>query len=156
MRKLAIGAVILVSIALWIVSLRLPAILFAEYSSTPHNGALLPQISGPTFPHVCLGRTMLLTSLFGPFWLNFAGGANVAWIVGCIQLLRCRERPARIALLIALGLTLQTFQLRLVAFPFDEGGVMKGAFVHPLLGWYVWVASLALPLLLTLVPDTRD
>ena len=89
---------------------------------------------------------MLFASLMGPCFLNFAGVANILLIAGLVSLLRNRMRGARTYLSIAALLTLQTFQMRLIEFPFDEAGVRNGLLLHPLAGWYVWAASIVLPL----------
>lgn len=138
MRFLRIGAV-LVSAGLWGWSFSLPAILFRYALRADHPGL-------PLQTETYSGMGMFFASLLGPCFLNFAGVANVLLMVGWVLLLRNAVRGARINLGIAALLTLQTFQMRFVEFPFDEAGVNNGLLLHPLVGWYVWVASIVVPL----------
>ncbi len=95
-----------------------------------------------------------MSSLFGPLWLNFAGVSNPLWLVGCVLLLRHKLRPARICLVLAVFLALQTFQLRFQPMSFDGGETALGFLIHPLIGWYAWFSALLLPLLSCLRPVT--
>lgn len=127
-RRLAV----LGSVLLYIASLRTPAILF----QLNHPGTRVES-----------GAAMLWFSGWGLFQLNFAGVANPLLFVSWFLLGFGRLRGAFVCLLIAVGFALQTFQLRsLNEVDFDEAGVLTGHMLHPLAGWYLWMASLLLPL----------
>ena len=138
LRWLVIGA----SIVLFLASLGEPAILFQQMISTSvaHHtvtGRLVAKS----------GLYMLFAGFFGPFSLNFAGIANPLLWVGWLLLGLGKRKPALITLGIAAALTLQTFQLLRGTLPFDEADVNKGLMVRPLLGFFLWIGSILLPLL---------
>ncbi|WP_419805890.1 hypothetical protein [Terriglobus sp.] len=132
-------ATVVISAVLWGWSFSLPAIVFRLSTD---NGRHNMPFETETYS----GMGMFFASILGPCFLNFAGVANILLLVGLILLLRNRPRGARINLGIAALLTLQTFQMRLIEFPFDEAGVRNGLLLHPLVGWYVWAGSILLPL----------
>ena len=108
---------------------------------------------GVLFPdgHVVkMGKQMALGSLLGLFFGNFAVLANPLLVAGCILILLQRGRMAINCLAWALICALQTFQLMLVPYHEDEGGVVLSYMVHPLIGWYCWFGAILLALLLLL------
>ncbi|MGI4831759.1 MAG: hypothetical protein ACRYFU_26795 [Janthinobacterium lividum] len=135
-----------VSVPLFILSFFLPAILFRSVKL--HESKYLP--SGDM--QVYSGSSMAMVSVFGPLSLNFAGVANPLWIAGCALLLARKSRPARLSLVLAALLALQTFQLRIQPLPYDEGEMVQGLLVHPLIGWYTWFTALLLPLVCSFMP----
>lgn len=147
MRLLRI-ATVAVSAVLWGWSFRLPAIVFRL---TTDNG----RHNMPFETETHSGMGMFFASILGPMFLNFAGVANILLMVGWLLLLRNRPRGARINLGIAALLTLQTFQMRFIEFPFNEAGVRNGLLLHPLAGWYLWVGSIVLPLAVAFLVPTR-
>lgn len=139
-------AAVVTSVLLYLASFFLPAILFR--SVTQHGGKYVP--SGGM--QVYFGSNMALASVFGPLCFNFAGLANPFWLIGSYLFLMNKLRPARICLAIAALLALQTFQLLIQPLPYDEGEVVQGILVHPLIGWYAWLTALLLPLLCSFLP----
>ena len=129
---------------LFATSFREPAIFFRQMSTGPH-GVLFPA------GHVVkMGKQMALGSLLGPFFGNFAVLANPLLVAGCILIFLQRGRMAINCLAWAVICALQTFQLMLVPYHEDEGGVVLSYMVHPLIGWYCWFGAILLALLLAL------
>lgn len=132
-------SVVLLSAALFIASLCLPAILFHD---------TVPDGRGTNFPRIAAGTEdvsglgMLLSSIFGPSFGNFAGLANPLLLLCWILLLARKARAALICSIAAALLTLQTFQLYSHPMMLDEGGVVQGTLIHPLAGYYFWIASI--------------
>lgn len=139
--------VVLLSAALFIVSLCLPAILFRD---------TIPDGRGTNFPRIATGTEnvsgmgMLLSSIFGPSFGNFAGLANPLLLLSWILLLARKTRAALICSIAAALLTLQTFQLYSHPMMLDEGGVVQGTLIHPLAGYYFWIASILITCLASL------
>jgi len=130
------ATVIVVSILLWLISIFLPAVQFHE-----NPGSWRVQ----TITHS--GFEMLFFSaLFGWFYANFAFLANPMLLFGWIFIGRQRFRRAFFFLLPAALLTLQTFQLWHTTWHEDEGGVNNSYMTHPTIGWYLWLASILVPL----------
>jgi hypothetical protein len=128
--------VIFISLGLWLVSIFLPAVQFHENP-------------GSTWSHTIThsGFEMLFFSaLFGWFSGNFAFLANPLLLFGWIFLGQQRYRRALCWLAPAPLLAMQTFQLRHTTWHEDEGGVNNSFMTHPVIGWYVWLASILLPL----------
>ncbi len=89
---------------------------------------------------------MLHWSILGPFQANFAGIANLllwfSWLlllIGHSKYLLASSRWATI-------LSLQTFQIFLMPMPMDESGGNHAELIHPLLGYYLWTASIVIVL----------
>jgi hypothetical protein len=92
------------------------------------------------------GAQMLHNSVVGPFVLNFAGLANPLLWFSWLLLLSGRIDYAFLSSRAAAVLSLQTFQNLLFPIPLDEGGVQHAKLVHPLLGYYLWAASILITL----------
>ena len=127
-------AVIGISLALFILSLCVPA---ARFIQNP----------GTAYPNVFdrAGITMLLMSLLGPLQGNFAFLANPLLLTGWLLISAQKYRGAAIALFIAFLFTLQTSSLRSHKVYEDEGGVNFSYMTHLLPGWYVWLLSILFP-----------
>jgi hypothetical protein len=142
-----VRAAVVISMLLFAASLVTPAIRFAlVHGHHPHpRPSDVRQVESKT------GFAMLFSSLFGPFYLNFAGVANPLLIVAWWLLWYRRSNAAPILLVVALLLSLQTFQLYQSGIAADEGGVMYDEMLRPLVGFYLWVASMAVPLVASLL-----
>jgi hypothetical protein len=127
---------IFASIALWLVSMVLPAVQFHE-----NPGPNMQVITHDGF-------TMLFYSALFGWWMyaNFAFLANPLLLFGWIFIGQQRYRRAIFWIAPAALLTLQTFQVKAITWHEDEGGVNNSLMTHPTIGWYVWVASILLPL----------
>ena len=132
------------ALALFASSFALPAILFRRMSHGP-GGRLWP--AGLV---VKTGKTMALGSLLGPLFGNFAVAANPLLFVGCILMLRRKTKAAIVCLGLAVLLALQTFQLMVLPYHEDEGGVLVSFMVRPLVGWYCWFGAMLLAFFLAL------
>jgi len=117
-----------------------PALLFHFVSTTPRG------IRTPYKMHIYTGAEMLHWSILGPFQANFAGCANVllwfswlSFLIGQNKYLLASSRWAAI-------LSLQTFQIWLMPMPLDESGGNHAELIHPLLGYYLWIASIVIVL----------
>ncbi len=143
LRSLRITLVLILVSTLFVISFHQPAILFRQMStdSTPH-------ILHPAGLEVKTGIQMALGGLFGPLFGNFAILANPLLLAGCVLILGGKNRLAVRCLALAVLLALQTFQLMLLPYHEDEGGVMVSFMVHPLLGWYCWFGAILLAFLL--------
>ncbi len=135
---------LMIVIALYVVSFREPAIYFRQMS----NGINHTQY--PVGHVVKMGRQMALGSLLGPIFGNFAVLANPLLIVGCVLILLKRTQQAVTCLALALLFALQTFQMMVVPYHEDEGGVVLSYMVYPLVGWYCWFGAILLALLLAM------
>ncbi|QHN04760.1 hypothetical protein FTO74_16390 [Granulicella sp. WH15] len=117
-----------------------PALLF-RFVSTDYRHI---RVVGKT--HIYTGLEMLHWSILGPFQANFAGIANLllwfSWLlllIGHNKYLLASSRWATI-------LSLQTFQIFLMPMPMDESGGNHAELIHPLLGYYLWTASIVIVL----------
>jgi hypothetical protein len=129
------SVVVLISIALYALSLSQPAILLRlPASSLPH--------SIPAPMHRYTGYQMLQWNILGPFRANFAGVANLLLLLGWFFLLTGKMRNAFASSFAAGILSLQTFQMILIPIPLDESGGNYAEFIRPLSGYYLWVGSI--------------
>jgi hypothetical protein len=92
------------------------------------------------------GWKMLLASAFGPPMGNFAIVANPLLLCGWVMLAIRRYRTAAIVCGVATLFALETFQLRWSGMYEDESGSNISYLTHPLLGWYLWLGAILLPL----------
>ena len=136
--------VLMFVITLFATSFHEPAIFFRQTSTGPHG------VRFPAGYVVKTGKQLALASLLGPFFGNFAVFANPLLIAGCILILLQKTRMAVNCLAWAVACALQTFQLMLLPYHEDEGGVSLSYMVHPLIGWYCWFGAILLALLLSL------
>ena len=140
LRSVRTMLLLLAVFALFASSFQGPAIYFRLMATDEHH-SLYPQ------GHVVkTGTQMLLSSVAGPFFGNFAGMANPMLIVGCTFIVLRRSREAMRYLGLAVLFALQTFQLMVLPYHEDEGGVMQSYMVHPLAGWYRWFGAILLAL----------
>lgn len=130
--------------ALFVISFPLPAILFRQMATGA--GGLL----SPVGQVMKTGKTMAVGSLLGPLFGNFAVLANPLLLAECVLILRRKARAAVICLALAVLLSLQTFQLMVLPYHEDEGGVLVSFMIRPLVGWYCWFGAIVLALLLAL------
>jgi hypothetical protein len=114
----------------------LPALRFRVFSDDPARSRLE---SDRGVSLLLLG--WLTVIMYYPTWL-----ANPLWLGGCIDLLRGNSHRARILLVLALVASFTTVIFRWKSLPRDEGGVMKGVIQAPLIGFYLWEASIVLAL----------
>jgi hypothetical protein len=131
---------VVLSVLLYGASLLAPAISFARVQGHHPHPSHYVQIESKT------GFEMLFSSLFGPFYMNFAGFANLLLVVSWWMLWFQHGRGTKVLLSLALLLAMQTFQLYSSGMPADEGSVMFYEMLRPLVGFYLWVASIAVPL----------
>jgi hypothetical protein len=159
--------IVVLSVAMYVSSLMLPALRLRFHTVVSLDQPSEPAINAaPTYPPVLTppppppppsaprpdplishdGWKMLLVSVFGPLEFNFAGLANLFLPLGCIAFLLRRDRTAAILLGVALLFAMQTFQLIYSGIEEGESGDFQSYLVHPLLGWYLWVGAMLLPL----------
>jgi hypothetical protein len=159
--------IVILSLAMYVASLMLPALRLRYHTGVSFHQPSQPVIdAAPTYPPVLtppplpppppapppnplishVGWKMLLVSVFGPMEFNFAGLANLLLPLGCIAFLLRRDRSAAILLGVALIFAMQTFQLIYSGIEEGESGDFQSYLVHPLIGWYLWVAAMLLPL----------
>ena len=97
-------------------------------------------------PQIMKGYEVLLLGWQGIFVGNFAWIANVLLLASALLLLTSHARAASICAGIALVVALQTLMLlgaRVIA---DEGGVTHMAMSRLYVGFYLWIASIAVVL----------
>jgi hypothetical protein len=82
--------------------------------------------------------------------------ANPLLLLGWSLFLMRRDRWAAATLGVALLFAMQTFQLRESGMYEDESGSNISYLNHPLIGWYLWVAAMLLPLAAALVFRRRS
>jgi hypothetical protein len=128
-------SVIGASLSCWLISMALPAMQFHENPGLP---------SAQTISHS--GFEMAFASIFGLLYFNFVLFANPLLLFGWIFLAQQRYRRAAFWLVPAALLALETFQLRGQKFYEDEGGSNISYMTHPQIGWYLWIASIVLPM----------
>ena len=117
-----------------------PALLF-RFVSTDYRHI---RVVGKT--HIYTGIQMLHWSILGPFQGNFAGFANLLLWFSWLSLLIGQNKYLLTSSRWAAILSLQTFQIFLMPMPLDEGGVKHAELIHPLLGYYLWIASIVIVL----------
>ena len=97
-------------------------------------------------PQIMKGYEVLLLGWQGVFIGNFAWMANVLLLASALLLLTSRVRAASICAAIAFVVALQTLTLfgaRVIA---DEGGVTHMTMSRLYVGFYLWIASIAVVL----------
>lgn len=98
-------------------------------------------------PQVMKGYEVLLLGWQGMFVGNFAWGANVLLCASAVLLLGSHTRASTITAALAFLAALQTLMLlgaRVIA---DEGGVTHMTMGRLYLGFYLWIASIAVVLI---------
>jgi hypothetical protein len=169
-------SVIALSLGLYAASLVLPALQLRYH----HEGMVAPMApaiaAAPAYPPVLtpppnplpapapppdpiithVGWKMLLVSIAGPMDGNLAILANPLLLLGWSLFLMRRDRWAAATLGVALLFAMQTFQLRESGMYEDESGSNISYLNHPLIGWYLWVAAMLLPLAAALVFRRRS
>ena len=139
------SVVFALSILLFTVALFLPALHFHTV-----NGATLNKTPGPgvdLYQEDWPGYEALLMSALAPLLGEFAGIANLFLIVAWFFLLRDQMQRVAIFAGLAAGSAMLTLQLFSTDAPLDEGGGRNERMTHLGLGFYVWVASIVVPLL---------
>jgi len=133
-------AVVLTGIALYVQALSHSALLYRITAHSWNGSNTFIRMQTYT------GAQMLHNSMVGPFVLNFAGLANPLLWFSWLLLLSGRIDYAFLSSRAAAILSLQTFQNLLFPIPLDEGGVQHAKLAHPLLGYYLWAASILITL----------
>jgi hypothetical protein len=153
------------SFALYVASLPLPA-LQLRYHHDEIVAPTTPAIDvSPSYPPVLTpqppppppppppdriishpGWKLAIVSIAGPLDGNFAILANPLLWCGWALLVARRFRATAFVCAAAVLLALQTFQLRLSGMYEDESGSNIAYLTHPLVGWYLWLAAMLLPL----------
>lgn len=144
--------VVLVCLATYIASLWLPALrLRLTVACEPGS----PSCIHWPYPHEARGiedvhgLLLLLNGLlFGPYFKNFAAYANPLFWLGLGCFAGGGLKAARVLLLLALLVSLQTLQVYLVPLPMDEGIVVRGLLLYPHAGFFLWILGMDVPLLL--------
>jgi hypothetical protein len=90
------------------------------------------------------GAELLFIGWFGLLIGNFAVLANPALWLSWLLLGTRRDRGAVWCSAIALLLAMLTFQLIFQPYRFDEAGAKLGYLAFPHIGFYAWIASMAL------------
>ncbi|MFL5383662.1 MAG: hypothetical protein ACJ8GN_14175 [Longimicrobiaceae bacterium] len=110
------------SVALYLLSLALPAIEEVELGIPPN-----------------LGFAILATGFLGFMFLQMGWFANVFWVLGLVFLARRRWKAAAILGALAVLVAADSFVLYETGFPSDSGGSLAVTLRY---GFYVWWASL--------------
>ena len=138
------AVVLPVSVALYFAACTLPAVLLHTGSNTYSPG--LPQEWHWTGYESLKGIELLFAGLFGLLMGNFAGFANPLLWLSWLFLGFRRYRAAAIASGLALVFAMQTFQMMVQPYLFDEAGVRQGYLQAPQVGFFAWTASMVLVL----------
>jgi hypothetical protein len=111
-----------------------PALAFRVFTNTPVVYKLERMSGG----------AVLALGWFGVLRGQWAWSANPLAMLGWAFLLFGRRRIALATLAISVAVAFTTFAARRQQFPHDEGDVTHMTLDRPLIGFYLWVASLAL------------
>src|ERR1700722_20040768 len=116
-------AFVLISAALYVLSVSRPAMMF--HLKPPYN-PLQNRL------HIHTGTQMLTLSIFGPLQMNFAGLANPLLWASWLFLLFGNLRNTFACAFSAALISLQTFQLILIPIPLDESGNNYETLLRPM------------------------
>jgi hypothetical protein len=137
--------VLLSSLALYIASCFLPAVLLHTGGYTYGRDMAA---SWRWYGHESLrGGELLFTGWFGLLLGNFAVLANPALWLSWVLFWFRQNRGATIFSAAALLLAMLTFQLAVRPYYFDEAGARRGYLQTPEIGFFCWLASMALILI---------
>ena len=137
-------AVFAASLALFAVALFLPALHF----HTIHNGVLSKPPGVSTTEEDWPGYEALAMSVLAPLVGEFAGLANLFLLVAWFFLFRDQFQKVAIFAGLAAASAMLTLQLFSTDVPLDEGGGGRDErMTHLGPGFYVWLASILLPML---------
>jgi hypothetical protein len=129
---------ILTSIALFLIGCVTPALFFRVARNDGHS--LIWQGYDTAY-----GAQLLFMGLFlGWARMNFAAFANLPLLLSWIFLARGRRKAARNTSLLALLLSLQTLELLVMPFLWDEAGTREGYLMAPHIGCLCWLASMVI------------
>jgi hypothetical protein len=132
--------ILCISFMLYVLACATPALVL-------HTGSRALQPSGERVwtsqgYETITGLELLFAGVFGLLRMNFAGLANPLLWLSWLLLGRKKYDAAVAVSIVALLLSMQTFQLIVDPFLFDEGGVKLGYLSSVRLGFLSWIASM--------------
>lgn len=131
---------VLLSIALYVASCRLPALML-HTGGDVYGKDLKPNWRWQGHESL-LGVELLLTGWFGLMMGNFAVLANPALWLSWLLLWTRHNRGATMCALAALAFAIFTFELSVRPYYFDEAGVKLGYLESLEMGFVCWLASM--------------
>ncbi len=143
--------VLVFSIGLFVAACGLPALIL-------HNRAYLDNSRWVWRSyHSIQGIVLLVQGLtLGWMRLNFTAFANLPLWAAWIQYGRQKYGAARTLSAVALVLSIETLQLLVQPYLYDEGGATKGFLFAPHIGFFCWIGSMAVIWLSSTVMVNRN
>ncbi len=141
--KSTASKIIVLSLALFALACVTPALEFQSYQTVQDKKVLGELISW--FGWVCLYK-----GLMAIFIGQFAQFANIFYVVALLMLQEKSYLTAAMCSLFALLSGLHTFSLSKMNVYNDDAGVVKLTFLHPSIGFYLWMASFLVLLALSI------
>ncbi len=90
------------------------------------------------------GRLLVSGLLFGWLRMNFTAFANLPLWASWFFFLRGRYKVSGVCALLALVLSMETLQLIVQPYLWDEGATTQGYLAAPHIGFFCWIGSMAL------------
>ncbi len=130
--------VLLFSIGLFVAACALPALVL-------HNRAYRDNSHWVWQSYRNVQGFLLLVQglILGWMRLNFTAFANLPLWASWIQYRRQKYGSARTLSSVALVLSIETLQLAVQPYLYDEGGAVKGFLAAPHIGFFCWIGSMA-------------
>jgi hypothetical protein len=127
-----------VSIALFLAACALPALVL-------HNRHYLDNTHYVWGSYQSIRGGVLLIQGLALGWirLNFTAFANLPLWLSWIQYWRGRYEAARLCSSLALIISIETLQLTVQPYLYDEGATTKGFLIAPHIGFFCWIAGIA-------------
>ena len=127
-----------VSIALFLAACALPALVLhnRHYMDNRHY------VWG-SYQSIRGGVLLIQGLALGWMRLNFTAFANLPLWLSWIQYRRERYEAARVRSSLALIISIETLQLTVQPYLYNEGGTTQGLLTAPHIGFFCWIASIA-------------
>ncbi|MDX2106874.1 MAG: hypothetical protein SFY67_10775 [Candidatus Melainabacteria bacterium] len=147
--KSTASKVVLASIALFALACITPCLDFQSFQIVQDK-----KVMGE--PITWFGWDCLYKGLMAIFIGQFAQFANIFYVVALLMLQEKSYLTAAMCSLFALLSGLQTFSLGKMNVYNDDAGVVKLTFLHPNIGFYLWMASFLVLLALSIALAVQD
>lgn len=141
--KSTTSKIIVLSLALFALACVTPALEFQSYQMVQNKKVMGEMITW--FGWVCLYK-----GLMAIFIGQFAQFANIFYVVALLMLQEKSYLTAAMCSLFALLSGLHTLSLNKMNVYNDDAGVIKLTFLHPTIGFYLWMASFLVLLALSI------